>query len=537
MIPGKHYKPEDILLMVWRRRWIIVLPVVIASVGTALWVRQLPDLYRSEAQIVVVPPQIPTKIIRTTITESLSARLKGVTEQILSRPILEAIILEFDLYPEERRTRLMDDVVVKMRGNVSVGGTRRKYIGGPRRVETMTFPVSFQSENPRTAMLVAERLASLVVRQNLESRATRTDTTAQFLQRQLDEARKRLQEHEARVQAFYKANGGRQGTDGQTTMGLLQHTQQQLQALTESINRDRDRQLRLERTIADETAIAAVTVSTPGGGGRDGRGKPQTFGEQLEAARLELKTLELKLTPEHPDVRAAKRQLQELEKKAAAVALEQPLSGSAISGLSPGDAARQKRLASLRAEIDSLEGRIATQRTQGQKLQEQINGYRNRLAAAPAMEAQLAQFNRDYEILQNNYNALLRKSEDAKMAVTLEESQVSEQFRIIDAARLPTAPTSPDRVRLNLMGILLGLGLGVAVAALLEYRDTTLRSEDDVVAALSLPVVALVPTMLTPFDRERRRRRRLVMASSAVLVAVVAVLALVMRTQLLAWVL
>lgn len=531
MIPGKRYKPEDILVMAWRRRWVIVLPFVLAGVGTALWVRQLPDLYRSEASILVVPPQIPTKIIRTTITESLGTRIQAVKEQILSRPTLEAIITEFDLYPEERRTRLMDDVVAKMRQNVMVGGARRK---GTKRVETMTFPVSFQSENPRTAMLVAERLASLVVRQNLESRATRTDTTVQFLQRQLDDARKRLQEHEARVQAFYKANGGRQGTDGQTTLGLLQSTQQHLNAVTESINRDRDRQLRLERTIADEMAISAANVTVPGGGGGNAK-KPQTIAEQLEVARVELKTLELKLTPEHPDVRTAKRQLQELEKKAATAALEQPLSGGA-SAVAAGDVARQKRLASLRAEIDSLERRINAQRAQAQKMQEQITGYRARLSTAPALEAQIAQFNRDYEILQANYNALLRKSEDAKMAVTLEESQVSEQFQIVESARLPTAPTSPDRVRLNLMGVLAGLAFGLGFAALLEYRDTTLRSEDDVVAALALPVVALVPTMLTPLDRERRRKRRLLMASSAVVVVTIAVVVLVMRTRLLAWV-
>jgi polysaccharide chain length determinant protein (PEP-CTERM system associated) len=533
VIPGKKYKPEDILQIAWRRRWVIVLPLLLASAGTFIWVRQLPDRYRSDAQILVVPPQISTKFVKPVITEALSTRLQAVREKILSRPMLEALINEFDLYPNERRKRLMDDVVTMARGHITVGGPKKTK---GRKSETLTFPVSYESDNPRTAMLVAERLASLVVRESLENRATRTDTTAQFLQRQLDEARKDLVEHEARLQAFQVANSGRLPAEAPKTLALLQNAQQQLQSIAESINRDRDRQMRLDRTIADELAIAASTASSPVD--RDGKAKPQTVAQQLQVVRAELKNLELKLTPEHPDVKAAKRQIAELEKKAEAEALQQPLSGDGLAAaLSAGDAAKQKRVASLRAEIESVERRITSQRAEGERLQAQMNDYRAKLASAPAVEAQFNQLTRGDEILKAKYTSLLRKSEDARMAQTLEESQVGEQFRIVDSARLPQLPTSPDRARLNLLGIFAGFGLGLTLAALLEYRDTTLRSEGDVLAALALPVVALVPTMMTVYDRRRRRKRRMLMASTTLVAVVLSVAALLWKTRLLgAWV-
>ena len=97
---------------------------------------------------------------------------------------------------------------------------------------------------------------------------------------------------------------------------------------------------------------------------------------------------------------------------------------------------------------------------------------------------------------------------------------MGEQFRIIDSARMPQRPNSPDRVRLNIMGALGGLVFGLVLAALLEYRDTTLRTEDDVIVALSLPVVALVPTINQMKPRALPRRRQLWIGSSVVLVVV-----------------
>jgi hypothetical protein len=66
---------------------------------------------------------------------------------------------------------------------------------------------------------------------------------------------------------------------------------------------------------------------------------------------------------------------------------------------------------------------------------------------------------------------------------------------------------------MNLIGAFAGLGFGLLLAGLLEYRDTSLRTDEDVLVALSLPVLAIVPTMHT--TPQRRPRWRLLGASSA----------------------
>jgi len=101
----------------------------------------------------------------------------------------------------------------------------------------------------------------------------------------------------------------------------------------------------------------------------------------------------------------------------------------------------------------------------------------------------------------------------------MERRQIGEQFRVLDPARLPERPISPNRPQIYAMGVLGGFVLGLALVALLEYRDTSLRTDADVVTVLALPVLAMVPAMTTAAERRRTvRKRRLISAAAALTV-------------------
>jgi len=133
---------------------------------------------------------------------------------------------------------------------------------------------------------------------------------------------------------------------------------------------------------------------------------------------------------------------------------------------------------------------------------------------------------RDYETLQKSYESLLSKKEDSKIAANLERRQIGEQFKILDPARLPEKPSSPNRPLINAVGALVGLGIGLGLAILLEYRDTTLKSDGDVAVTLMLPVLAAVPIIVTEADVKQRRRRRLILSLAAATVVLIASAAL-----------
>src|SRR5690554_2843375 len=114
MLPGKTYTLEDLARILWTRKWLIVIPVVAIAAGTFLWARSLPDRYRSTTTVLIVPQRVPRNFVQPTVTASVAQRLQSISQQILSRPRLERLIEEFNLYEEERQTRLMDDIVDQM---------------------------------------------------------------------------------------------------------------------------------------------------------------------------------------------------------------------------------------------------------------------------------------------------------------------------------------------------------------------------------------------------------------------------------------
>jgi len=522
VIPGKTYKPEDFAEAAWRRRWLIVLPFVAIAAGSVVVSQLLPNRYESMALLMIVPQRVPEDYVKATVTERIDERRQSIQQEIMSRTQLEHIIQEFDLYASERKRMIMEDVVEMMRKeDIKIGLPKNRREGG-------SFTVAFLSSDPRTAMRVAEQLSSLFIRANLENRTVLADMTDQFLQSQLEDARRQLQEHERKLEAFRQANPGQMPAQFEANQQALQGAQMQWQALQESINRDRDRLLMVQRQVAE---MAAAAANNPPRAEAAAAGAPMTAARALEIARAGLRNMEMRLTAEHPDIRAAKRTIRELEQKAAAEALQQPVS-PATEGPSPAEAATASRWTELQAERETLERRIAQKHEEEKRLMASMAGFAHRLDAAPGVESRLTELMRDYTTLQVTYQSLLTKSQEAKVAANLERRQIGEQFKVIDSPRMPQRPVSPNRLRLNLLGALAGLAVGFGLAALLEYRDKSLRSEEDVLLALALPVIALVPTMRTSFERQQFKRRRVLVASSCALMVVLALVVLVWRFRL-----
>jgi len=511
VIPGKKYTPEDILAMAWRRKWVLVIPFVLIGAGTYVWSRTVPDRYRSETLIMVVPQRVPESYVRPTVTTRIEDRLNSIRQQILSRTRLEAIVVDLDLYAKLRRTALMEDVIEQMRRDITITVARDD-----------SFRVAYVSDKPITAMRVTERLTRLFIDENLRDREVLAQGTNQFLNNQLEDARRRLMEHEKRLEDYRRRHAGELPTQLETNLTAINSTQLQIQSLVENNNRAKDRLVVIERTIADMTAPDANPEVTTGLAGADGSLPAGTTTQQLEAARLALQQMQLRLKPEHPDVVRMQRLIRDLEKKAETEAMQAPLSPGApgVRPRTPAEAARAARLRELRLEVDSLKRQIGEGQSEEKRLRSLMQVYQSRADAAPTRESELIELSRDYETIQGLYTGLLSKSEESKMAANLESRQIGEQFRTLDPPRVPERPFAPNRAQMNLTGALAGLGLGFALAALLEYRDTTLKTDDDIAASLVMPVLCIVPLMITDAERRRDRKWRLAIGTAVFVLAV-----------------
>ncbi|BCS36084.1 chain-length determining protein [Luteitalea sp. TBR-22] len=534
MLPGRQLSIGALVAALRRWRWLVIVPAVIGIMGGLLASRFLPSLYRSDALIQIVPQRVPESYVSATVTEGVEDRLRAISQQVLSRTQLEKLVTDFNLFPEERGKLPMEDVIERMKARVTIEPVVVARSSTQRNTESEAFRIAFDYEEAGTAQKVVERLASFFIDTNARERGTQAEQTSAFLEAQMADARSRLEAQEQKLKDFRERNAGRLPTQAQANMQAIQNAQLGLQAAVESLARDKDRKLILERLLneaeSDETP-AAPTAGTPDA--VTGVPAGATPAQRLDAARTALSQMELRLSPKHPDVVRMKRLIADLEAQVESAALQRPLGGddtAAQPALSPEDARRRDRLRVQRAELEALDRQITFKTNEERRLRGVIAAYQSRLEAVPGVESEWVALTRDYDTLQATYRELLSKSENSKMAASLEQRQIGEQFRILDPPRVPQKPFKPNRPQINAMGAVAGMGLGLALVGLMFFTDSTMRTEADVTGAVDLPVLVLLPYVTTADDLARQKRRVWVEAAAvAALLATVAALVFVLK--------
>ena len=505
MLPGKKYSPEDILRILFRRGWIIAIPLVISAALAVLYAYRLPNRYRSETLIMLVPQRIPDSYVKTTVTTRVEDRLATLSDQILSRSRLERTIHDFNLYQDEQKVRAMEDVVQHMRQDIKINVDNKDL-----------FRVAYTSRQPDTAQKVAERLASLFIEENLRDRENVAEDTNQFLDSQLEDAKRRLIEQEKKLEVYRRQHSGELPSQLQSNLQAIQNAEIQRRTLAQAADREQERRIQYERQLAElqiTEPVAPPAPAAPAGTGPDAATNGSTE-QQLEAARAGLRVLQLRNTPNHPDVRIMQRRIADLEAKLKAEQADGTV--PAEKALDPAEVVRQRRIRDVTAQIEVVDRQLKEYETEDNRLKQAIRDYQGKVDALPSRESEMVELTRDYATLQSSYQTLLAKREESKIAANLERKNIGEQFRILDPARVPERPFSPDRRSIVLTGTAAGLGIGVLILGLLEYRDSTFRSDDDIQRVLSLPVLAIVPEMRTKEERRKHRRRMIAAVCAAV---------------------
>jgi len=493
MLPGRKYTPEEILRILRRRIWYVLVPFAVIAAGTGLWARSLPNLYRAETLIMIIPQRVPEAYVRSTVTTDIDQRLFAIQQQILSRTQLERLINEFDLYPRLRREGVMQDAVEQMQKDIRI-----------QVAQGDAFRVSYAGNSPMKVKQVTDELGRLFRDESILDRANQAESTNVFLESELDTQLARLQEKEKALEAYRRRHAGELPEQLQSNLQATQSAQMQIQALLENLSRNQERRIQLERDLSNlenqTVSVEAIPLAATGAQTSSG-----TMLQQLAAQRAYLAGLELRFTPEHPEVAKTKRLIAELERKAEAEALNAPLSAAGAVAMSPAEADRQKRIADTRSQLENVNREIAAQQEQETLLRERAQEYQRRAEAAPTRQTELLQLTRDYGMMSGAYASMLAKREDARIATNLETRQQGQTFRILDPAKTPERPFSPNRGRLIQIGLLAGLAVGLGLVAFFEYRDSSFRTDEDVKGVVGLPVLAVVPLMRSSVERRRVR--------------------------------
>ena len=471
----REWTSEDYIMMV-RRRWPIMLVLAVVGGLAAYGVsRLLPNRYTSQAVVLVQQPTVPTDFVRSVVTAGVAERLTTMQQQILSRTRLEPIIKQLGLFSEDAGKESTAALVARLQKAITVTpmrppGEEERLLSG--------FSVGVTLETPQSAQLVCSTITSMFIEENLKSREQHSVDTTQFLSEQMVEAKAKLDEQDAKLAAFKGRYLGFLPEEVQTNLNLLAGLNSELDAATQALSRAEQDKSMTESMLTQQIAAWRASQS-----GRN----PDTYQEQLAALQVELATLQTKYTDDHPDVIKMKTEIAAVKKKI--------VESDADKGLTDQPGSEPAQFRPLRQQIVAFDQTIAAKTAQQARIQEEIKKYQERVQLSPSIEQQYKALTRDYQTALDAYNDLGRKRTQSTMATDLERDQEAEQFRIMDAANLPGAPSFPNRPLFGVGGFGAGLSLGMGIAFLLELRDTTLRTEIDVERALELPVLAMVPAI------------------------------------------
>ncbi len=475
MLGHRPLKPSDYAGIAKRRALYVIVPMVLLAVvalGISFFIS---PRYVSQTLVLIEQQKVPDDYVKPVITSDLDDRLASMKEQILSRSRIQPIIEKFNLFPGLK----MDEKLDATRKNIEIKPIRSEIShsnGLPG------FFISFKASDPRTAQQVCGDITSLFVDASLRDRAQSAQGTTEFLESQLAEAKSNLDTQDGKLADFQRKYIGRLPGEQNTNMNLMASLNTQLDATTQQIARMEQDKAYQESLLSQQQATRDAFTGEPKTASADER-KAQLTQMQAEEAELSAR-----YTESYPDVVAIRRKIADLKRDMAKPA---PSVSTAASGTAT-KAPEPLGIQQLRAAIRATDAGINQKRAEQMQLQGGIRQYQDRLQSSPLVEEEYKQLTRDYQTAQKFYDDLLAKMNQSKMATSLERRQQGEQFRVMDEPNLPDSPSFPNRGLFAAGGAMLGLLLGLGLSALLEYRNTAIRSDEDVYAFLHLPTLGEV---------------------------------------------
>lgn len=478
---------EDYITILKKRWWIVAIPAIIFPIAAYAASYLVDPQYVSQTLVLVDQQKVPDHYVQPIIAEELSSRLASMREQILSRSRLEPIITRFNLFAGQKAT--MDDRLDAMRKAIEIRPIQSAMAHG-----VPGFYISFKANDPRTARDVSGEITSMFVNEDLKSREQSTQGTTDFLQHQLEEAKRGLDEQDAKLANFQQQYAGKLPGQEEPNMNMLTSLNTQLDAATQALAR-MQQDLSYGQTILAQQARDFQTPETQ-------RIAPQAQQQEMQQLLAQEADLTARYTPDYPDVQTIKHKIADLRHQMAQAPQQTVVAPTTSPRNEPAS------LLQLRAQIRASELAITQKKHDQAAIQTQIKTYQDRISSSPLVQEQYKTLTRDTTIRQESYDALLKKMQEAKMATDLERTQQGEHFKVMDEPNLPDAPTSPKRPVFAAGGFVLGLLLGLAIIALIEYRDTAFRSERDVWAFTKLPTLGTISLLedLTPASPRTRRK-------------------------------
>jgi polysaccharide biosynthesis transport protein len=530
-MPNPSVEPEEegghpglslpsIFRSIWKRKVRIAAVWIVLTVAALAIVRMLPAVYLAEAVVLIDSQKIPEKFVSATVATDLEDRIAAIRQMLLSSGELKKIIDDFDLYRGKRKNHVEEEILDMMRRDITITLQPVGDGSSSRDKRTGAFRIGYQGPEPMIVMRVANRLTDLYVESNLKTRESQAAGTSDFLDTQLREAKKRLDELEASVSSYKLQHNGELPQQEASLGATLARLQTELETNRDAINRVQQTRVILEGNLsAMETTLAAQVRAWEQTQQAVAAGAPVPLPDQpnavpqrkaSEVMQDQLAVLRGRYSDDHPDVMRMRADLEKVkrveEQRESAKAAAPPETAPKTPAL-PGDGTARERsaaarepvefartreqIATLKAQIKASDRELEARTADQKRILRDLDTYQRRIERLPVREQEMAQLTRDYEMSKENYKSLLDKRMAAGIALNMERQQQSERFTVLDRAQVPERPIKPKRQMLYAAGCGAALALALLMGIVVELQHNVLLGEWELPPGT--PVLARLP--------------------------------------------
>jgi polysaccharide chain length determinant protein (PEP-CTERM system associated) len=519
--------PGEYARIIWKRKWLIVLPAIAIATAVTWVVWQLPDLYESSTLIVVKPSTLPNSVVPTVTEDSLTREINSIAQVVTSRSSLEPLVQKYDLYKAERqRGEPMEVVIDYMRTNIKVE------VNTSRNDITNGFNITYRGRNAKTTQAVTAELASKYIDEQTKNTINSTTSAKTFIDQQVNQTKEELDSVDKQRLDFMQKNVGNLPSEATALVGQLTGLREQQKAYISEVGRFQDRRSALNSQLAMVKKSSEQLKEDIAENATDP--KTTLAWAQLVSRKADLESqltrMLTELRPKHPDVLAKQAEVDSVKD-----AMDQMIGEWKQRIKEKQDKLRDRpdlTVGNLEAELQLVDGEI--KRGQGVlgELDKQIAEVMNRINNVPGAEVALGALDRDYETKKAQYDALLTQAQKIGLGADAATQQQGEGIQVVDPANLPARPVAPKRLVLMIGGLGVGLAFGLFLAGLFEVpRLLTIQTSEDAAHYTSLPVLMTLPELLTPAEAQRipRRRKLLLATAFAAMLMAIPALALILK--------
>ncbi len=542
----------DYLSILGRRKKQLIIPAVLIFLASTLLAFGLPSIYQSKATILIEQQEIPSDLVRSTVTSYAGERIQMISQRVMTTDNLSKIINNYGLYKEKRKTTSMSLLVEEMREEINLEMISADVVdprSGRPTSATIAFTLSFNNENPRTSQKVTSELVSLFLNANLERRTKSAIETTGFLATESTKLEQKVAELEASLAEFKERNINNLPELQQLNIQLMERAERELKDVAQQIRVLDERKVYLTSELAQISPNTEM-LSTDGRRilGPEDRLKVmqseyvtlasryasthpdlikmkkeiaalrKEVGVTDEAAELRLQIKDLKTqrasmrerySDKHPDVKKVQRNLVKAQ-QALKDALKKRKQEQKENEIEPDNPVYIQ----LQTQLKAADGELKSLHILQDELRAKLDDYEARLIKSPQVEREYRDLTRDYDNAMGKYKEVKAKQLEAELAEALERENKGERFSLIEPPLLPEKPSKPNRLAILFLGFIFSLAGGVGTVAITEAMSDAIKDTQGLMMVTGEPPLITIPYIEVEAERKRKVviRRRLIVA-------------------------